>query len=436
MGRAPSVLRATRRLLAAALVLSLCLAACGPAQPAPAPSQTPTGTPTRSVPLTPTLAPTFTDVATAIAPVASTATQTATATPVASLTAPVASLTAPAQAWASGALADIDTAAQQAVTHIPLAGLTLAVRYGARPVYTQGYGRADLAAKVPAQANTPFEIASLTKQFTAAAIMQLAAQGRLGLDDHASQYFPDLPAVAGGITLRQLLNHTSGLPNNDYIYVLLGQPQVYAPADVVTAYFQGLKALDFEPGSQWEYSNMGYFLLGDILEQVSGQTYADYLQQHLFGPAGLTATTYCPTPPPGLPQGYQFADSQFQPVGSDNLSLYAGAGGLCSTAADLIRWQQALTGGRIIRASDYQAMITPATLPNGKLLTYGFGLKVGDYGGQTAVYHQGQVPGFSSVLVYYPDADITVALLTNTAVPIVLLDTLAGQIRTLITAEP
>ena len=95
-----------------------------------------------------------------------------------------------------------------------------------------------------------------------------------------------------------------------------------------------------------------------------------------------------------------------------------------------------ITGGHLLRASDYQAMITPATLPNGKLLTYGFGLKVGDYGGQTAIYHQGQVPGFSSVLVYYPDADITVALLTNTAVPIVLLDTLAGQIRTLITAEP
>ena len=409
----------------AALLICMWLTACVAGTPLPPTDAPPTQTPsaTAAAAATPTRAPASTATRPAPTPLP---TQTATASP----TAP------PTEAWDGGTLAAVDAAARQALITIPLAGLSLAVRHGTRPIYAQGYGRSDIDRGIHAGPDTVYEMASLSKQFTAAAILRLSESGRLGLDDHISQYFPNLPSVAGGITIRDLLNHTSGLPDTDYLYVVLGLPQIYTPTVVSDFYFQSLKALNFEPGTDWEYSNMGYFLLSEIVEQVSGQPFGAYLQQNVFVPAGLASTVYCPQPPANLAQGYQVSGGAFQPIKSDNLSLYMGAGGLCTTAGDLVRWQQALASGRVVSPAGYLAMISPATLPNGKLLTYGFGLRVGLYGGQMAIYHQGQVTGFSSVLVYYPGDDIAVALLTNTAAPIPLLDALAGQIRAVLAAGP
>ena len=409
--------------------LSLLLAGCGSAAtatlpasptalqtPLPAPTSTPTPMPTS------TLAPTATAaVSPTLAPI------------------PLSSATFPGPteaAWPSETVAGIDTLAKTLLHDVPLAGLTVAVRQGARPAYIQGYGYAEAAAQTPAQASTVYEIASLTKQFTAAAIMQLAEQGQLQLDDTAASYLPDLPDAAQAITVRQLLNHTSGLPRNDYMYLILDQPRLYAPAEVLKVYNQSLKALSFAPGTQWEYSNMGYFWLGSIIEAVSGQTYGDYLAQHLLGPAGLASTTYCAAPPPGLAQGYQVSGPPWASAKSENLSVAFSAGGLCSTAGDLIKWQQALAGGQVVSAATYQAMTTPTTLLNGTPLSYGYGLKVGDYGGAPAVYHQGQVAGFNSILAYYPEEDLTVVLLTNTEAPIDPLDQAVDKIRVLVAGAP
>jgi D-alanyl-D-alanine carboxypeptidase len=437
--------------LAVALLAGGLLSACGSgtaAMPALADIPSPTApslaaatpAPTRALPASLTSAP---PSATAVP---DTVTSLPSRTPARTLAPPARTLAPPSdvpptavpptQVWDPQALAGVDAAARQALGTIPLAGLSLAVRQGTRPIYAQGYGRADIDRAVQAGPDTLYEMASLSKQFTAAAILQLAESGRLDLADQISSYVPNLPAVAAGITIRDLLNHTSGLPDSDYLYVALALPQVYTPTDVSAFYFKGLKSLDFKPGTRWEYSNMGYFLLSMIVERASGQPFGTYLQQNVFAPAGLAATSYCPQLPPGLAQGYQVSGSDFQPMKSDNLSLYMGAGGLCTTAPDLVRWQQALASGRVVSDVDYQAMTSPAKLPSGKPLTYGYGLRVGAYGGQLAVYHQGQVPGFSAVLVYYPGDDIAVALLTNTQAPIALLDALAGQIRAVLTAAP
>jgi D-alanyl-D-alanine carboxypeptidase len=411
-------------------LLILALAGCGVG-----PSATPTPQPTitlASAPrLTPTAGPTSTE-----APSATPLPPPPTLEPPSPPTATPVPPTPTVAAWTTDTTSAIDAVAQNLLNTVPLVGLTLAIRQGARPAYIQGYGSANILAHVPAQAGTLYEIASLSKQFTAAAILQLAEQGKLQLDAPAVNYLPDLPAAAQTITVRQLLNHTSGVPRNDYLYVQLNRPQPYPPSTVLETYEQSFNALSFDPGTAWEYSNLGYFILGVIIESVSGQSYGDYLAQHVFSAAGLTTTSYCVQPPTGLAQGYLTGGPQWTSVPSENLSLAFAAGGLCSTAPDLLAWQQALAAGRVVSPAAYQAMIAPVTLPDGTQTFYGFGLKIGVYGGQPAIYHQGAITGFGSVLAYYPGDDLTVVLLTNTQAPTEQLDAAVSRLRAVLAAQP
>jgi D-alanyl-D-alanine carboxypeptidase len=177
-------------------------------------------------------------------------------------------------------------------------------------------------------------------------------------------------------------------------------------------------------------------MLGAIIENVSGLSYSTYLAQHVFGPAGLTATSYCLEPPADLAQSYLIGGPKWVSVKPENMSLAFAAGGLCSTAGDLVAWQQALAAGRIVSAASYQTMITPITLPDGTQVPYGFGLKLGDYGGQPSIYHQGSITGFSAALAYYPGDDTTIVLLTNTDAQTEALDAAVGQIRQILSAKP
>ncbi len=436
------------------LILSLALASCAraagaaPAVATLTPSAMPTQvarTVTRAMatPAAHTLAPSAMPTR-----VARTVTR-AVATPTSSLAAPVLpteTFTPPptptvapspmAETWETETISAIDAVAQRLVSSVPLAGLTLGVRQGARPVYLQGYGWADMGAGVPAQTDTIYEIASLSKQFTAAAILQLAEQGKLDLEAPAVQYLPDLPAAAQTITVRQLLHHTSGLPPNNFLFAVLSRLQPYSPGEVLATYNQSLTSLSFDPGTAWEYSNMGYFVLGAIVENVSGMSYGDYLAKHVVAAAGLTDTSYCLEPPPNLARGYAVGGANWELALLDNLSLESGAAGVCSTAGDLIAWQQALAAGRVVAPASYQAMITPVTLLDGSQVPYGYGLKVGDYGGQSAIYHQGLMPGFGSVLAYYPGDDIAIVLLTNTQADTGQLDSAVRKIRDILSARP
>ncbi len=326
---------------------------------------------------------------------------------------------APAQAPANRArlLATIDSLARAFVADGPVAGVSVAVVKGRDTIVMSGYGYADIENEVPATASTVYRIGSITKQFTAAAIMRLVEQGKLALDDTLAKILPTAPAAWSRIALRQLLNHTSGIRS----YTNVGQRwrrryrEDMSPDTIV-----GLvrdDTLEFTPGTQWRYNNTGYVLLGMIIERASGRPYATYLEEEFFRPLGLTSTYYCSQRPiiKHRAQGYDRAGREL--VNTEYLSMTQpfSAGALCSTVGDLVAWQRALAGGRVVRASSYTAMATPERLADGKPLTYGYGLAVGTFEKRRRVSHGGGINGFITDLSYYPDDSLHVVVLANTS---------------------
>lgn len=299
-----------------------------------------------------------------------------------------------------------------ATNHTP--GVSVAVVRASDTLVMKGYGVSNIDVHRLATASTVYRIGSITKQFTAAAIMRLVERGKLSLDDPFTRYLPDVPAHGRTITIRQLLNQTSG------IHEYMAEPasraasaQQLSPRQVVA--FVDHDSLDFEPGTAWKYSNTNYVLLGMILEKVTGEPYASYLQHDLFNPLGLTQTTYCPSRPsdPTFAAGYSAGNDGATPTTFIDMSQPHAAGALCSTVRDLVKWQRALAAGRVVDARSYRMMTTPDTLSDGKRLTYGFGLDVGTLGGHPQIGHGGAVNGFVAVVNYYPDDSLNVVVFTN-----------------------
>jgi CubicO group peptidase (beta-lactamase class C family) len=307
----------------------------------------------------------------------------------------------------------IDAIIDTAVTQIPLASLTVGIRYGKQPLYFHSAGFANLETIQPSTPKTMYEIGSITKQFTAVGIMQLVEQGKLSLDDPVTSILPDLPSLMNAMQVHHLLNHTSGLPVTTYMGIQENDNRLYTPTEILSVYTSQLKQLDAEPGQEFRYNNDGYFILGVILEKISGQMYEQYLQQHIFKPAGLTETSVCTPDMQKQTIGYRLSVQLFLPLPPVNETLNYAAGGLCSTASDLLKWQQALWGGLIVRQDSLKQMTTPGRLKDGTLLQYGFGLQLGKAKGQQLIYHNGVVGGFYSRLEYYPAADLALVLLTN-----------------------
>jgi CubicO group peptidase (beta-lactamase class C family) len=260
----------------------------------------------------------------------------------------------------------------------------------------------------------------VTKQFTAAAIMQLVEDGQLSLDDPAIRFFPDLPvsasAAAQGVTIRHLLTHTSGLPDplgwkfRDF-EIDQAIPDGDDQVDLAGVFGQPVAS----PGARWSYNNTGFWILGHIVETVSGENYGSYLQTHFFQPLGMRHTGYCPDAPPGAAVGYDYNPDtrDLHPVKGD-MRLAFSAGGVCSTPSDLLIWQQALAGGQVVRPESYRQMITPVQLNNGSSYPYGFGLNVTGQGDQSVISHSGILCGFQSILVHFTQGSITIAVLVNT----------------------
>ena len=231
-------------------------------------------------------------------------------------------------------------------------------------LFSHAYGLADREKQMPATPETRFRIGSVTKQFTAAAILHLVQEGKLSIEDTLAKYFPSYP---GGdkITLRQLLNHTSGLHNYtahpDFLTRVI---HPIAPADLV-AWFQNDPS-DFPPGEQFRYCNTGYVLLGQIVEKVSGLSLGDYLQKQFFGPLGMhdTGVWQNATPPGNAAKGYSLAaGTQLQPALEWDMSWAGGAGELYSTTGDLWRWTEALQEGKVLSPEGLRAMTTEFTVP-------------------------------------------------------------------------
>ncbi|MEK7951742.1 serine hydrolase [Luteolibacter soli] len=297
-------------------------------------------------------------------------------------------------------------------------GAMLVAREG-KILFSRGYGLADREGKAAATPDTRFRIGSVTKQFTAAAILHLAEQGCLSIEDPLSKYFPSYP---GGekITLRQLLNHTSGLHSyteQEGFAEKVGKP--IKPADLI-AWFQNAPP-DFPPGEQFRYSNSGYFLLGEIVAKVSGQSFGDYLDHTFFGPLGMhdTGLWLNATPPANAAKGYSFDGKEFKPAPEWDMSWAGGAGELYSTTSDLWRWTEALQGGKVLDAGSLKAARSEFTVPKKEtqVLRYGMGLFHTEIEWMPAIGHTGGLPGYLSSVMWLPDSQVTLVVLSNAMPP-------------------
>jgi CubicO group peptidase (beta-lactamase class C family) len=308
----------------------------------------------------------------------------------------------------------IDAIVRGAIERQRLPGVSIAVARDGQTLLARGYGMRNVGESLPADADTIYSIASVSKQFTVAALMQLAERGGLRLDDKVSRYFPWHP-YGDTIELRHLLNHTSGMP--DYFPVdnfdRIGFVDA-SPREIAETVLNRPPA--FQPGAEYQYCNTGYVLLGAILEQVAEQTLAQYLQTHFFGPLEMTRTAVddAPVIRSNVAIGYtSFALSPWEIARDYHPSWEFATGGLSSTVNDLLKWNRALRNGRVVSPASYAQMTAAAVLNNGHPVNYGFGLGVSDVSGMREIRHTGGLPGMSTDNTTYPDRDIDIVVFVN-----------------------
>jgi CubicO group peptidase (beta-lactamase class C family) len=308
----------------------------------------------------------------------------------------------------------IDSLAKDYMTSRKAPAVSIAVVRGRDTLVMKGYGLASREANRAATASTVYRIGSITKQFTAAGIMREVEQGKIMLDDPITKYLPDVPTHGQRITVYNLLSHTSGVHNyTDKPEWVKRWGEEMTPRQIVA--FVDKDTLDFAPGTKYRYSNTGYVLLGMILEKVTGQPYATYLQRQFFAPYGLTQTSYCPDKPkdPRFADGYAASSGTVKPAEYLNITQPFSAGALCSTVRDLVKWHRALLDGRVVGARSYSLMTTADTLNNGTKINYGFGLVPGQLDGKRMISHSGGINGFTTFGLYMPDDNLNVIVLSN-----------------------
>lgn len=282
-------------------------------------------------------------------------------------------------------------------------------------VYKRSFGQANIELKVAMQPDHIFRIGSITKQFTAAAILKLAEVGKLSLQDTITKFIQDFPTSGNTITIEHLLTHTSGIKN--YTGLPQWTPEVRridATPKAMMHFFKD-EPLEFPPGTQFRYSNSGYILLGVIIEMVTGISYADYIQQNFFQPLKMN-NSFNDDPLLIIPNrvaGYQRKNGQYHNAEFLSMKLPYSAGALVSTVEDLFVWNEALINGRVLTEKSLTNAHTSYKLPNGKLTGYGYGWEIGNVQGSAAIKHSGRINGFVSYAVCLPYEDIFVAILSN-----------------------
>lgn len=304
----------------------------------------------------------------------------------------------------------VDAYLQSEIQLDKLPGLSLAVVRGDKVILTRGFGFADLEKKSPVTPETAFEVGSITKQFTAAAIMLLVEEGRLHLDDPILPYLDGASESWRNITIRHLLTHTSGIGDHtgDPVLKEKRKTQFLDPKDVLLV--MGAKKLEFQPGEKHSYSNTNYFLLGLIVTKVSGQPYSRFMEERIFKPLGMTSTRLTDgKAAPDLAQGYKTSGAKVDYIHSTS------EGGLISTVLDLAKWVMALDAGKVVRKESLGQMLTPLTLNNGNHVGYGFGwiINTDKSSGKAIIEHGGFTYGFSNFITRLPTEKLTVIALTN-----------------------
>jgi CubicO group peptidase (beta-lactamase class C family) len=325
----------------------------------------------------------------------------------------VAALTLAAFAPTSAQDVDAVVKAWMEREHVP--GVAIAVIKGGSLVKAEGYGFADVENRVPVRPETVFKIGSLSKQFIATGVMLLVQDGKMTVDDGLQRFLPDAPKAWEGITLRHLLTHTAGLvresPAFDFNKV---QPDV----ELIKA--AHAVPLAFAPGEKYEYSNLGYFILGEVIQRVSGTSWGEFLHERVFAPVGMTSTrvTTLSAIVANRASGYAWRSGQLQ--NEDDFPAIRASGAFISTVLDMAKWEAALSKDDVLGAPAKRAMWTPVPLTGGRTFPYGFGWQLDDWPanapqptGVPMIRHGGSMNGFRAGYVRWPTHQLAVIVLTN-----------------------
>jgi CubicO group peptidase (beta-lactamase class C family) len=325
--------------------------------------------------------------------------------------------------------------------HADEPGLALLVRQGGKTVLARGYGVRDLSSRAAIDPRTSFRLASVTKQFTAMAVMLLVREGRLSYDTPLTDVVPAFPAYGSGITLRHLLTHTSGLP--DYEDLMAAAERDRGPSWTperqihdaeVLGLLRSATAGRFAPGTSWAYSNSGYVVLGLVVARVSGRSFPDFLHERIFGPLRMSHTLAYERGRSEVARralGHARDGAAFREHDQSSTSATLGDGGVYSSLEDLAKWDEALREGDLVSLAAMRPALTPVTLANGTAprwppgaasgdnlapgqpVAYGFAWFLDPWRGRARMWHHGETAGFRTVIERFPDDDLTVVILCN-----------------------
>jgi CubicO group peptidase (beta-lactamase class C family) len=287
-------------------------------------------------------------------------------------------------------------------------GLSLAVVKEGKVVKAEGYGLANVEHNVPARPETVYKIASVSKQFIATGIMLLVQEGKIGVDDKVGKYLEGTPESWKSITIRHLLTHTSGIVREGPGFDPFKDQKDF---DVIKSAYPS--PLRFTTGEKYEYCNVGYFSLAEIISRISGKPWSDFLNERVFAPLGMTATrpTSYSAIVPNRAGGYEWKNDKMQNAGEYVAVRPSGA--FLSTALDLAKWDAALYTDAILRHATREQMWTPVKLNSGATYPYGFGWSLEPLGKHRRVDHGGSLPGFRSYFMRLPDDKLSIIVLTN-----------------------
>jgi CubicO group peptidase (beta-lactamase class C family) len=294
-------------------------------------------------------------------------------------------------------------------------GCAVLVAKKGQVIYEKGFGTANIELNVPMRPEMIFRIGSMTKQYTAIAILQLVEQGKISLQDSIQKFIPTFPYKGHTITIENLLTHTSGIKDYEKLDAHIPNAiRIDFPVKQLIDSF-AILPLDFIPSTKYSYSNSNYFLLGYIIEQVSGKSYKNYLHDNLFEPAGLTNTFYDSPTEIILNRGngYTKDSANYRNVDYLSMSTVYSAGALLSNVSDVFKWHQALTSYELIKKETLEKAYTPFKLADGKLSEYGYGWFIKDFQGSPSIGHGGAIDGFRGMEVYLPNQDLFITALFN-----------------------
>lgn len=317
-------------------------------------------------------------------------------------------------AWAQDLQSKLDEYMQASVKVNHFMGSVLVAQHG-KILFAKGYGMANVKDGIPNASDTEFRIGSVTKEFTATAILKLQSEGKLNVQDGVCKYVPNCPEDWHAIKIYNLLTHTSGIPNfTDFPNYLKIDTKPITPAQLLADFKD--KPLDFKPGAKFRYSNSGYEVLGYIIERVSGETYQRFLEQNIFVPLGMKESGYDRSHPTAKnhAQGYVYSHDGYKPADYVDMSVPYSAGALYSTVEDLYTWDRALEAGKVLPKTLADEMFTPHVSTGDKGGGhYGYGWFISTAYGHKEYAHEGGIQGYTCVNSWFPEQDAYVIVLDN-----------------------